>query len=343
MKRFVGFDFVVQRTSTPSQPSYAPRPSTGRDTLHEDPLKRPPKHRWTTQERTILCLLERWYLSAARPTNRINTIDAIRRLFIVYFTNSSVESQTTRAGLSNDAIASQLAEIWQEGLTSPAWRNTYVGTDFGDENGHWTVTRSELKDLAAELGIVLTEKEYENMAEVDARRGNGLKKKKRKARDVDPGVLGNLVDHGEDTEDGRTLSKRRRSNPSSSLLTPYKLRQQHRQPTGLLTPPNTPKKQRQEKPDRRGHTGDHLSSSSAFVRKERQPFALDRYSTPNPLRIISPPSSPYAAKKGCQFRKKNPLRYKRPRQETCGLAFRAWDDNRYSRSCYVIKPRPIIR
>ncbi|KAL9118571.1 MAG: hypothetical protein Q9187_004882 [Circinaria calcarea] len=321
MKLFTGFDFRVPLLPVPPNSEQTLNTTSTTRLRFPDPLKRKPPHRWSDDERTVLCILERWYSSSKDKGNQSATLRAILQVFVLYFAASDFDSRTTRAALTPAALSAQIHDIWQQGEQSVAWRNVYTNTDFSDSEYHWAVTRAELSALTLGNGIDLIEKVSENKIRVKARLGNGIKRKKRKTRDSDSGVLGNVVDGNDISEDNEiAVSKRRRKCASGNSSTPR--RPQQRKYHGLLTPPESP----HSTVPGPMHSCIDLTPSSRLQGMNLQQFALGHSSTSDPLEIRTSQNSPCAARNSRRFIKKRPWKYERPRPKTCGLAFRIWDD-----------------
>ena len=238
MKFFSGFDFVVHPLCQTSNSLQSDLFSECSDDSSSSESLRLPQHRahhWTAEQRTILCLLEKWFISGNQPENQTSTIRGILKVLRAYFESESFETQRSLHNLSTNAVAAQLHEIWQKGKSSKDWRTAYQETDFADTKGTWSVTKQEFKDIIAELGIDLVERSSENRAEILARMGNGLRKKKRRRIDAIHGVLGQDVDL--DTEEGERVIRRKRNHVPALPLTPKRRAPQ----IGLITPPTSPR------------------------------------------------------------------------------------------------------
>ena len=204
MKIFTSFDFQVKplRTPTPTPTSTPPPPHVV--------WRRKSIHQWTLEQRTILCILDRWF-SSSKDLSRAQTVRDIRKVFIAYFHNDTTESL---AGLSEGAILAQLHDLWAEGPESYAWSNVFVETDFADSRQHWITTKMDLIAFAEEIDIDLIEKSFEDKLEILRKAGTCLGKRRRQRQN-------DAIDlHDEDRDYGDYEMTKATTTAGSYLATP---------------------------------------------------------------------------------------------------------------------------
>ena len=179
MKIFTSFDFEVQPPGTFWQSQESEDSMLFTQELH-GLLSKKSFHRWTLEQRTILCVLDRWFCSKEHPTNRTLTIRDFHRLFVAYFDDGTEESRTSLAGLSDRAVDAQLRNLWSEAPEGSPWTNVFVETNFADTQSDWTATRMDIIAIAKENGIELITRGFEDKLELSRRMETSLGKRKRR-------------------------------------------------------------------------------------------------------------------------------------------------------------------
>ena len=248
MKIFLGFDFVVRPLH--SAANFVFRSESDSEISRNSSLDvslRPSVHHWTSEERTLLCLLERWFISASNPKNKSCAFRSFQEVFRAFFAGESIETQQGFDTLTLNSLNMQLRDMWQLGGLSDEWRAVYQDTDFLDVKGDLNVTKRKVNDIIAELGIELVERSSEDANSILSRMGNGLNKKRRRKIDNISSVLGGYFDLDSEEEGERMVQRKKRHVLNAAPSTPKNRMRKF----GLMTPPTSSR-------------GSHLLQRSSF-------------------------------------------------------------------------------
>ena len=158
MYRSTGLWFSKQR------PAPNPVSDLGKLCPIDDVISEPPhvplqrfanaRHKWTFEERAILCVLYRWFVSADLVEEQTLSTRDLAKVFHDYL-NEDPYYRGRPLRMSYQAVRSQLYEICAEGENHQAWREIFVKTSFLDEFGRWEATRQDLMAGAKLVGVSL--------------------------------------------------------------------------------------------------------------------------------------------------------------------------------------------
>ena len=175
------------------------------------------RHRWTFEERAVLCVLYRWFVSADLVEEQTISPRDISKVFLEYL-NEDPYYRGRPLRMSYQAVRSQLYEICAEGENSQAWCAVFSKPDFLDECGQWEATRKDLVAIAESIGINLVRRTADIAASILSGTGTLKKRLRNKPRpersDTPESYMTWLEDESE--IEIRTSSKRRRL----QLITP---------------------------------------------------------------------------------------------------------------------------
>lgn len=179
--------------------------STDQESCDYTPLRRRPGHRWTLEEREVLCILRRWYC---------NSWEELAKVFNGYFAAKSQSDNIT--AVSGAALAMQLFEMQSHGIKGEAFESVFIETLFVDEHCAWTDIRRSLEQAARAVAITLERRVYEDREKLLKRCEKVSKKiKRKKTMDCTESVLGSFAYKSDDEDMGPTTPAKR-----SRYLTP---------------------------------------------------------------------------------------------------------------------------
>ena len=227
MKIFSGFDFVVRPLHPVSNSVRSSSDSESSRDSSPDVSLQPPIHHWTSEERTLLCLLERWFISASNPKNKSCTFRSFQEVFKAFFAGESVETQQGLDTLTIGSLHMQLRHMWQMGRLSDEWRIVYQNSSFSNIKGDLNVMKRKVSEIITELGIDLVERSSEDADTLFLRMGNEFKWRRRRKVDTD-------LDS--EVEGERMIQRKKRHMLNAAPSTPKNRRRKF----GLVTPPTSP-------------------------------------------------------------------------------------------------------
>ena len=175
-------------------------------------LRRKSRHRWTLEQREVLCVLHRWYT---------NSWEELASVFNNHF-STAMQTNDLTLKVTGGALSAQLYEMQHYGVNAEAFRSVFIETLFVDEFCAWTGLKRDLEQTAKRTSITMKTRSFEDKGDLVKRCSQMAERMKRKraTNDTD-GVLGHVAYQ---SEDGGLLPK-----------TPRK------QLKMLATPPTTPK------------------------------------------------------------------------------------------------------
>ena len=156
MRRFAGLSCKIQRLSTASDGvRLSDNPDPASKHLHP-PLQRfsKPRHSWTYEDRVVLCILYRWFVSADLVEEQTLSSRDMGKVWREYVKDYPCHNGRLLE-ISDAAIQTQLYHICVEAENNQAWCEVFVRTSFLDEHRRWQATRQDLEACASLIGVNL--------------------------------------------------------------------------------------------------------------------------------------------------------------------------------------------